>query len=962
MNTDHDHKTRPTSNLLSGATIDNSGASESHEGHAGQHANPISISLKRDDVGISYIDHNTKYGQKLSNHSQINLKARGGDGANGKIGKNGAKGRDGAHGISATAYTCGTNGGDGEPGQDGEPGSHGADGGNGADVTVSIFESDLALIPALYIDNRGGNGGQAGRHGRGGRGGSGGSGGHSYTHTEYVVSHSHGHHGHGGHTHTQPVVTFQPGGYAGSPGRDGRTPSTPLYHGKNGKPGQTNYVVTNNIGQTIYNQAFNLKAGPYSIINAQSSNINEFGSTFYGNFSLQNTADAMPSPAEAIPLSIEEVHLQGSVFSPGILAVKPGIIPGSIAAGASHNSESEPVVFTKFIPEFTATHLPYVERQTYVVNAINTVLKRSYTGAQCQFEMEFKFPVKIGDIQRNYAMTANETLTVPLSVVNISNVNLDGRQVELRFSLANESKRTLTNKALGLINPCEFLKRNVFETHYQVAFSADAEPSDTLEFNCDLYIQPLNDSQSLKLIQRQPVTVQLTQKYEKTSHGFTLVVNAHTSKEVYANWVNVLQQIAGNNPISVWNVDYQGKEFLNKPDFLAEQQDGTIIILNNRNFSADITQQNIFDAKVKYNCNLVLVDEHEFGAQLKTNFHDASYLNLAPASLEFTSVSDLISHLLYDNSDNKTYKLDVPGSYTKQSFSDLLQYTVLKDCFPNRHFMINTSALNDQILIRPLPSLAQVKINTLAYQSDPKEIVDVLNFSHKLRLVFDDKNAFQQSYADSIIKDLLKEQDCVRRSSRHGNIFTYLINRYRHDFTQELHLLQEMLDMYKANQQGMSLASINVLIETIASVQFYVEQHTSFWSRLLHFFFPLIKEDVNEATHELCDELAALLPPSKGIQGMDTIIDNQCKLLHIKASLEQFANPPANPGFFSRRPKVAVSEAARQWINVINGVAPVDSLQNHLAELKSSPLSKLYKQYEQIGTQLIHANSNSLTV
>lgn len=135
----------------------------------------------------------------------LNVRASGGDGANGKTGAAGARGRDGSSGRNGSCKGFGgwrsaRKGGNGGDGEAGSPGTNGGNGGNGGAVKILSVASEEIII---NVD--GGNGGFGGVGGQGGVGGNPGRGGKGCT-------------GLGG---SQSNASDGQGGSDGLPGKDG---------------------------------------------------------------------------------------------------------------------------------------------------------------------------------------------------------------------------------------------------------------------------------------------------------------------------------------------------------------------------------------------------------------------------------------------------------------------------------------------------------------------------------------------------------------------------------------------------------------------------------------------------------------------------------------------------------------------------------------------------------------------
>ena len=123
--------------------------------------------------------------------------------------------------------------------------------------------------------------------------------------------------------------------------------------------------------------------------------------------------------------------------------------------------------------------------------------------------------------------------------------------------------------------------------------------------------------------------VQLSLKYQPTSNGFLLVINAETPQAELSYWNKILTQLAGNLPIAIWNTSYYDNKFkLDDPDIsptlLEDIEHGTVVILNNdfntgmpginRN-SQFITATQVFKASHDHNVSLLVVGARSVGLE-----------------------------------------------------------------------------------------------------------------------------------------------------------------------------------------------------------------------------------------------------------------------------------------------------------------------------------------------------------
>jgi hypothetical protein len=251
------------------------------DGQNGQHARPITVSLKTDGhVVLVDSGDNTQSLPLHASNIAITLIATGGKGGNGGPGSNGPVGQNGMDATPDSDAANGHPGGDGGPGA---AGGNGGSGGNGADITVRVTEENTDLLMLLDHKNNGGHGGKGGVGGEGGQGGHGGQGGKGRSWLEYGGTDPNG--------KDIRIFHFKPDGPPGPRGQDGSRGPLGI-QGKDGIDGKYRICV----GQTVYTERYDLKLVTNRIQIASEDGVIEPGETLsVGGLEYQNIG-GMPTP------------------------------------------------------------------------------------------------------------------------------------------------------------------------------------------------------------------------------------------------------------------------------------------------------------------------------------------------------------------------------------------------------------------------------------------------------------------------------------------------------------------------------------------------------------------------------------------------------------------------------------------------------------------------------------------
>ncbi len=394
--------------------IDVSG-SQTQEAYAQEQveAGHVSIHMK-DQPGDETIRISGSHSGHLSYDGSLSILAKGRNGRHGKIGADGRDGSPGFNGRSATSIIPGSNGGPGEDGTDGKPGTHGENAGDGGSIEITVQDDDRALLDAVVETTvSAGTPGHAGRHGRAGKGGRGGYGGSSYTWYEsYPHCHYHHHHRDG-------YWRTMPGGLPGPNGRDGRSPTHPLYPGKKGENGTIKIHTINGSTTTTHQKRYQ-----FSLKWANPINVVEFGSQIHAAYQVANPSQSMSTPAEVAPLRVSH--------NESIALIQEGEVKGDIAAQQAVLSHKD-VVFNITHPT-KATSEPHRKEIPIEVHAVNTRLKRDYQQESAKDVILAEYPVSLQAEEAHLTAVHNQPFHLKALANQKSYTNNDNPTVTARPS------------------------------------------------------------------------------------------------------------------------------------------------------------------------------------------------------------------------------------------------------------------------------------------------------------------------------------------------------------------------------------------------------------------------------------------------------------------------------------------------------------------------------------------------
>ncbi|CAG8559145.1 137_t:CDS:10, partial [Acaulospora colombiana] len=621
------------------------------------------------------------------------LKARGGDGGNGGNGGDGGKysyhnslfeqyiqvqyrltsnftsgNGAAANRITVTIrYSSGTNGGSGGDGGDAGAGTSGADGGDGGTITLTMNDTDSGLlllfvrewVPAvLYsLDVSGGYGGRAGRHGIPGSGGRGGLGGSSHSWTEVSYSYSNGNRIEHYHNY------YNPGGYDGPRGYDGKCPSILLYNGSPGNDGKLRFHIKDSISNKIskYREIFDIRL--QSVFSYSATGVFEPEAQIYVDTLTINNSSAMPTPRRDICVTINN-NVWISNYAQRKYITLPHRIDGHSSKQVNCNQQ-----LSFFLKKYR------VDRPGPPLRATDLLqLTATMTGIQRRLPafdiygrlINIQFPIELTHISHMNSMVSGHVAKVIWGVKNTSQVDFGassknkrricvrlvktGGEVSphaLRFGLQLGQKGVIT------IPPVQTMEREyIFDIPLLKAVQTlqleatlalgEAEAFECAEFWIYLELGKIEDPSSLNVVHIQSFDVRVSTIYRGFPAGFypdvLLVTNHKTTRNEYLAWVNLFKQQLGLK-FFVWDISQMGHFSLTRPietlfsaepTTLMKDLDGkTIIVLDNEFDYGD------YAVKVTAR-NFVLKHEYLLGRVDDTKEDDES----APAHGDETELSD----------------------------------------------------------------------------------------------------------------------------------------------------------------------------------------------------------------------------------------------------------------------------------------------------------------------------------
>ncbi|PJD94285.1 MAG: hypothetical protein CK424_00215 [Legionella sp.] len=168
-----------------------------------------------------------------------------------------------------------------------------------------------------------------------------------------------------------------------------------------------------------------------------------------------------------------------------------------------------------------------------------------------------------------------------------------------------------------------------------------------------------------------------------------------------------------------------------------------------------------------------------------------------------------------------------------------------------------------QLFLEPIDepgAMRLIQTKTLSIRAIP---VAQLDFSQKLqKMLVAEKNVYHKDLLQTILDDLLAEQKDVTLSKTPISWWAFLTRTYQRDFGTELQkltqLMQTLNELKASNHPELFDAFSPSVIQLIAAVQYQAVQHSTFWTKLLHIFFPQINELLKNSILQVCNNIVAI--------------------------------------------------------------------------------------------------------
>lgn len=926
---------------------------------------------------------------------ELCLLAIGGNGRDGKIGADGYNGTSGADGGDASMYSSGGNGGAGGDGGHGEAGSNGEPAGAGGKIDVSVTHENLALLEAISSLNvSAGIPGKAGRHGAGGCGGPGGRGGSSFSWSEpYTVDRTEHWTDAEGNTHSHVVSDTHynyyssPGGSDGPKGSDGGTYTHPLYPGAVGTMGQICFHVTQENAASFHVKPYKLVTRNVNFQSIEDNGLWEPGDVIKAVYEIKNTAATMMSPSEAIPLVLQSDNL--------VELIQTGVVPGSIIAGATHLSESTPLQFRIKEPQSHIGSEPYKYSAAVKVGAQNTRLNRPFQNSWTEDFLTIQYPALLEAQPSHFSITENESHLLQTTIKNIGTKHLGksaGREllVEIR---AADTDTTLISEHISLL---ESQKKH--QMAYSEHFKPGTEFGEQQTYHMNLFLQPINRSDTKVLIQRQTIIGQLTPKYSPTKNKFTLVINCNTTKEQIKYWTNFLNQLSGDSQTAIWNTSYyQQLDLDGTPCLLEDTTHGTVIILDDlfpentsnklHHNTQYITQEQLLKASQQYDVSLVALGSKVL---VKPYAHTDSVSWSNPKQVH-DSMKQVMKELFYEDANHPilSHQVTIPLQQRwfcmgREKANDAIALVInqLNKVFPNRTYHVSAVRTNEQqvtINIRRLADTLEQNMHQIlcsdkqlansenTHENIQSRIIDALPFSQKLDLLIQKSSPYHQQLAQAITKDLLDEQNTVMQTEAYGSWLERIIRQNQRDFTLELKRLRQLVNLLEQFVKTENFENVQawspLIIRMIAQVQYHAKQHSSFWTRFIHWFLPQTNEQIIESSNSLCNKVLALQSSysSTPIQEINASVQREGRILNFANELRVFlkkydGTTTERCHYFFNKPEI--SDAERLVVGQLLRVCTEDAALNTLDAYRqtinqSTKLKKFSTEFNRLFPQFI---------
>ncbi|MBA4696786.1 MAG: collagen-like protein [Legionella sp.] len=593
-------------------------------------------------------------------------------------------------------------------------------------------------------------------------------------------------------------------------------------------------------------------------------------------FKLKLTRDASSDPAiyepgEKISLSYGARNTSDTHFSPDELLnidVEAGyFIQSSTAATMKGKIKPTQSTTSEQPASITLKTIANAETQPFIQKVTLTAHLRGGTGEYDQYShpIELRYPLTLDLPTRYFVTPPGKTAPLLIDIKNVSARSVTGR--EIRLKITDQQQTLLAEHSLGTI-PAN--KSITVTSDRCITSSAEKIFVEPATYYVDLYLQPIDQTQSLTLIQRQTVKNKVLIDYQSAGH-FTLVVNDAVSAEEKKDWYAFIQELSGKYP-AFYDASYYKANPIsyNLEKLLADNPYGSVCLLT------DTWLDNAINPKFLWE-----TDQSSHATLMKVGSLHAS--SRRPYQLQVpedgqpvravTSSAALIKELLRPpNAPNEKliYKIEksIGCLHSDQYCLSRLQRT-LDETFPNRKYQVISQRLDESKINLYVQRVSDPDVGKVGQLSSRKltpevkeAVIDNLPFMQKMNFFVRKTSQYREKLITSMQQDLFEEQTRLRRTRVFGSFWERRRDKYDQSQLDMRHLrsLVEQLKYYHG--QG-DFHSVNVwaplIKDLIQEVKKYVQENIDIFDKVLHFFSPQGKVMCARGAVALCNEGLSIL-------------------------------------------------------------------------------------------------------
>jgi hypothetical protein len=735
---------------------------------------------------------------------------------------------------------------------------------------------------------------------------------------------------------------------------------------------------------TRYPSRFGINLQPVSFATSENKGMYEPWEPIEAHYQIYNPSPDMPTPPEGIPVVLQAV--------PGLQVTQCAMVWGNLPPQMT-GQNTYPARFHVEGPQSHDQSAPWSRTVAINATAHNTRLEKPYPlpAAESRQTITVRYPIELRPKPTHFAISNDETLTLEAEVYNIANRalgNLSGRNVLVEFVCPESSSEKVPS--IEYIQEISPLTSHTATRSFR--FTEETDDGATQTFQTKLYLQSYVDPQQMTLIQQQNITVQLTPKYQPPAPGgFLLVMNAETPLAVFAAWRSLLAQMASDGGVAVWNATYYSGFAPERvpdgygQDLLSLASQRTVVILDNPRRpapgAAPIRDTSSFTSALIERANR---DEHASVVAVS----DTAVPNatgalpvIAPNFNGFQHRSiDMLVHTLFTDRDSliNDYALTLPrqtrGCWPFTSRRSSQEETqslnqLLLALFPHRRYQVtchHSTATDLSITVHRLRDpyrcngMHQVSPNLAnEFTTARTQMLAMMPFAQKLQLFARTTAENWQPIAEALKEDVLEEQRQMGQAQAYGSLFQRIGRALARDFTLELErlcaLVRTLQDLERQGLTTQAAAWRPHVIAVIAAVQFEVAQHTSFWTRLLHWFIPQTSEQLRESTLHLCQQAQTAL----GEQAQ-AAVGREMARLDFQQRLGRFVTEHGRaPGLFQRALPASSRQAANEMLQVCLGQVDRLSTENEARFAQDAALNPWYAGFHELFPEKLAASSAS---